>query len=225
MTFGYGRTDAPYGTADFPYHRGDDYYMPDGTPIIINGVQIGISGHTGFVTGPHCHVGRFVGGKDTNPNGQAWTLDDPRVTDISYDDINGNSVGLLDAGNVRWVFLHMWEKSTCVIVGQRLADLPKFKEEIEVSTADIDTVKRLAQNFFSPEQVAAMGGDDWLQANVGTETNSLIQAWANSPQNLQFKADRDNALALAKEKASDQVEAVAVKQVAAIKEIVNQVSQ
>src|SRR4051794_40741372 len=94
MTFGYGRKDPPYGTAEHPYHRGDDWYMPDGTPVVVNGVQIGFSGHSGFVTGPHCHIGRFVNGADTNPQSRGWTLDDPVVTDIGYDDTNGNYVAL-----------------------------------------------------------------------------------------------------------------------------------
>lgn len=129
MTFGYGRTDPPYGTAQFPYHRGDDWYMPDGTPIVVNGVQIGVSGHTGFVTGPHCHIGRFVNGGDTNPSSQGWTLGNPHVTDIGYDDTNGNYVGLLDSAGVRWVYLHMQEKSTNVKVGDYLDGLPKYEEQ------------------------------------------------------------------------------------------------
>jgi hypothetical protein len=129
MTFGYKRTDAPYGTAKFPYHRGDDWFMPEGTPIVVNGVQIGISGQTGFVTGPHCHIGRFVGGSDTNPNSQGWQLDNPHVTDIGYDDVNGNYVGLLDAQGVRWVYLHMKEKSGSVKVGDYLNQLTKYEVE------------------------------------------------------------------------------------------------
>lgn len=129
MTFGYGRTDPPYGTTAFPYHRGDDWYMPDGTPIVVNGVQIGISGHSGFVTGPHCHIGRFISGTDTDPNSQGWSLKNPHVTDIGYDDTNGNYVGLLDASGVRWVYLHMQEKSTNVKVGDYLDSLPKYEEQ------------------------------------------------------------------------------------------------
>ena len=127
MTFGYGSTDAPYGTPAHPYHRCDDWYMPDGTPIVVNGVQIGVSGHTGMVTGPHCHVGRFVGGVDTNPQSRAWSVDNPRVTDIGYDTTDGNYVGLIDSGGVRWIYLHMQSKSTDIAVGDYLSNVTPYR--------------------------------------------------------------------------------------------------
>lgn len=160
MTFGYGRTDSPYGTAAFPYHKGDDWYMPDGTPVVVNSVQIGISGHTGFVTGAHCHIGRFVAGKDTNPQRQGWTLNNPHVTDIGYDDTNGNYVGLLDAQGVRWVYLHMQEKSTNVKVGDYLDKLPKYEEDDMGKSPDLndgDIVNAMRSVGMDPETDANKG--------------------------------------------------------------------
>lgn len=119
VSFPYGATTPPYGTVANPYHRGDDHYMPDGTPVVINGTQIGLSGHTGWVTGPHLHIGRFVNGKDTNPNGQGFNLPNPvTVTDFGYDATNGNYVGLRDGQGIRWVYLHL--NSSNVVVGQVL---------------------------------------------------------------------------------------------------------
>lgn len=171
ITFGYGRTDPPYGTAQYPYHRGNDYYMPDGTPIVVNGVLIGLSGHSGFVTGPHCHVGKWVNGKDQNPNGQAWTLDNPIVSEVGYDDTNGYWVKLRDSMATTWIYLHMTPNSQAVKVGDRLSNLPKYKENNMAASTDIvdETTIRLEYNnsLFrdaSPEEVQA-----WLSSGINVE--------------------------------------------------------
>jgi hypothetical protein len=119
ISFPYGATSAPYGTAALPYHRGDDRAMPNGTPVIVNGVQIGLSNNTGFSTGSHLHLGRFQGGKDTNPNGQGFNLKAPvMVTTVASDATNGKYVRLTDGDGVQWVYLHLQSQS--VTQGQEL---------------------------------------------------------------------------------------------------------
>lgn len=54
ISFPYGATSAPYSPSH--PHRGDDRACPTGTPVVINGVTIGLTGATGFVDGPHLHV-------------------------------------------------------------------------------------------------------------------------------------------------------------------------
>lgn len=55
ITFGYGEYDGVYYTASRP-HRGNDRPTPTGTPIVIGDTQIGLTGATGLVSGPHLHT-------------------------------------------------------------------------------------------------------------------------------------------------------------------------
>ena len=54
ITFRYGATTPPYSKAK--PHRGNDRACPVGTPVVISGVTIGLTGKTGFATGPHLHT-------------------------------------------------------------------------------------------------------------------------------------------------------------------------
>ncbi len=120
VTFGYGATDGVYYYTPTPgkpkgplwvgnYHRGDDRACPVGTPIIVNGTTIGLSGNTGASSGPHCHIGKFIGGSDVNPSHLGFLLESPKVFDTGFDSTNGNFVRLEDAYGVIWVYLHLSE--------------------------------------------------------------------------------------------------------------------
>jgi len=113
VTFPYGAKSAPYGTSALPYHRGEDRYMPSGTPILVNGVQIGLSGATGFVTGAHLHIGRWVGGRDTNPGGGGFYFNNAVVTEVGQDATNGKFVRVQGDG-ASWVYLHMSQPTASV---------------------------------------------------------------------------------------------------------------
>lgn len=120
ITFGYRATDGQYygpnGSVG-PYHRGEDRAMPIGTPIIVNGIQIGLSGNSGASSGPHLHIGRFLGGQDTAPNGGGFHFDSASVTEINEDGINGRYVRV-QADGASWVYLHMSQQT--VNIGQQL---------------------------------------------------------------------------------------------------------
>lgn len=50
----YGSTDAPYSNKS--PHRGDDYLVPNRTELFIGDILAGLTGSTGYTTGPHLHV-------------------------------------------------------------------------------------------------------------------------------------------------------------------------
>ncbi len=138
VTLAYRATSSPYGTALRPYHKGIDYGCPAGTPVVVNGVTIGLSGATGFVTGAHLHVGRFVNGADTNPAG-GFKFDNAVVTEIGYDANNGNFVRL-QADGASWVYCHL--NSTSVIKGQVLkgVDMSDIADHDFVARATVLTM-------------------------------------------------------------------------------------
>lgn len=136
VTFPYGATDPPYGTAALPYHRGDDRAMPVGTPVVVNGVTIGLSGNTGLSTGAHLHIGHWIGGQDVNPNGQGFTINGGVVSQVSGDTTNGDFVRVADADGSSWVYLHLSKQ--LVSVGQKLEGGIVEPVDYRVNDGDIE---------------------------------------------------------------------------------------
>lgn len=100
------------------FHNGVDYGCPVGTPVVVNGVTVGLSGATGYITGPHCHVGRWVNGSATDPGvGNGFTFNSAIVSEINQDSTNGKYVRI-QADGASWVYLHLSEQ--LVSAGQEL---------------------------------------------------------------------------------------------------------
>ena len=147
ITFPYGAVDDAFygkGGSIGPTHRGEDRAMPKNTPIIINGnTTIGFSGNTGASSAPHLHIGRFVNGQATNPNGRGFTLKAPaKVTGVFEDATNGKYVTINDADGVRWVYLHL--NSQTATIGQIIKE-----EDNDMPRRPIDpaTVREHYQNY------------------------------------------------------------------------------
>lgn len=113
----------PYGQVPgYPlnngFHQGIDYGCPVGTPVIVNGVTIGLSGNTGYSSGLHCHVGKWLGGVVQNPGNGGFSFTSAVVTEINQDATNGKYVRVQGDG-YSWVYLHLSDNSL-VKVGQVL---------------------------------------------------------------------------------------------------------
>ena len=126
----------PFGqVAGYPlnngFHNGIDYGYPMGTPVIVNGVTIGISNNTGATTGPHLHVGKFVNGVVQDPGvGNGFQFNSAVVYDTGEDATNGIFVRLTADGAL-WNYLHLQE--VLVTKGQILGEEMTKEQAQELS--------------------------------------------------------------------------------------------
>lgn len=104
VSFPFGATTAPYSPTH--PHSGEDRAAPSGTPIVVSGVQLGVVGATGQVTGPHTHIQKAVNGVFVSPNGAGGNVTG-KVTEVGYNTEIGNFVRIVDASGVRWSYFHM----------------------------------------------------------------------------------------------------------------------
>lgn len=172
------------------FHNGIDYGCPTGTPIVVNGVTIGLSGATGYVTGPHLHVGRWVNGKATNPGvGKGFTFKSAKVTEINQDATNGKYVRVQGDG-ASWVYLHL-SKIGNIKVGQVLT--PPKENDVAVKI-DLPTARYLVAAFYGFDgkdgRINAFEGewDKNLQGLIGKELNhNQIVALFRNPNAVKFR--------------------------------------
>lgn len=188
VSFAYGATDGLYYAPTRaqssnpslwirPYHIGDDRAMPIGTPVIVNGVTIGLSGTR--YGGAHLHIGRFVGGGATNPNGGGFSFTNAVVTEINEDDVNGKYVRV-QADGASWVYLHL-SNNNLVTVNQQLkgeTDMPSLETD--------DTTNLLYAAIFHRAPEDAVAYSSWRDKPVVEVINSLYNSgeWKGLDGNL-----------------------------------------
>lgn len=115
VTFGYKAQDGyyygPNGLVG-PYHRGNDREMPMRTPIIVNGVRLGLSGNKeynpSYTIGPHLHTGAYRGAQDIDPTPYEFNAVGAKVIKAGYLGQNeGDGVVLQGTDGINRWYLHM----------------------------------------------------------------------------------------------------------------------
>ena len=115
-----------YSKAYGGWHSGVDRPMPTGTPIFVNTIKIGLSGNTGYSTGPHLHISKLDSkGNFLDPGNEGFTFYGglpgrrPRVLATGKDTRNGKWVKIQNWNRTRtYVYCHL-DKVTCV-AGERI---------------------------------------------------------------------------------------------------------
>lgn len=157
-------------------HKGIDYGCPVGTPIIVNGVQIGLSGATGYVTGPHLHVGRWVNGQPTNPGvGGGFQFNDAKVTEVGQDATNGKFVRV-QADGASWVYLHMSQQTASV--GQVLKNNSPGGDNMP-DIINLDTARIIGDGVLGRDGLAGRVNSHAGQADGDYKTNHVGKALTN----------------------------------------------
>lgn len=179
----------PYGkVAGYPlnngFHNGIDYAYPMGTPVVVNGTEIGISNNTGATTGPHLHIGKFVNGIVQDPGvGNGLDFKSAVVYDTGEDATDGIYVRISGDGAL-WNYLHL--EKTLVTKGQVLSgtneggDMPITKEQ-EMVCAQLAT-------GYNP-------GKDYSYPFVGTtDVSGMLTFWYGQANKM--TKETENALAV-----------------------------
>jgi hypothetical protein len=110
ITFPYGATSAPYGTTQYPYHRGDDRPTPKGTPVVIEDVQIGLTGNSGYTTGPHLHYQEWKGNPYNDRKPQHFLKPGKVVTaDSNLNQAWGKHITIAVGGGWNGTYAHLSE--------------------------------------------------------------------------------------------------------------------
>lgn len=202
VTFPYGATDGVYygkeaqGKPTYigPYHRGDDRAMPVGTPIVINGLKIGLSGATGAASGPHLHTGKFESGVDVNPKSGGFDIPQPaHVQAIGQDDVNGRWVQIVDATAMLWAYLHL---SAIYVVERQLIEKGQEMDELIETDDQARDVLVLGQHELpeniTRESIDSIKGQSYkvvipaLRTNAKwVEQNNMLVAYPEMEKQLQ----------------------------------------
>lgn len=152
ITTGYGQV--PGYPLNGGFHNGVDRAMPNGTPVIVNGVTIGLSNNTGASTGPHLHMGRYVNGSPTNPGGGGFTFNSAVVHSTGQDNMNGKFIRITGDGAI-WNYLHL--QSIAVAQGQVLKKEEPMPNEGDVHNAYLTANDRKA----TAEEVKVYTSKPW----------------------------------------------------------------
>lgn len=188
----------PYGyDPSYPlnngFHRGIDYGAPEGTPLVINGIRVALTGSTGAATGPHLHLGKWQGNTVLDPGNGGFNFDNAVVAKVGYDNTNGNYIKI-NADGYTWIYCHL--SQVLVNEGQELkgAKMYPTKGALQLAANQTGFGKggdgNLEPNFVS-YWTTGTGNPDWSDPSV-VLAKLLIEAYyagRKEGQTMQDKAE------------------------------------
>lgn len=158
VTLPYGSTAPPYDATH--KHRGRDYGCPTGTPLVVAGQQIGLSGATGHVIGAHCHVqewkGDYANTREPNDAFQGGTVTNIDPNGTQGDGSFGKFITVVNADG--WLDTYCHLSRIDVKVGDRIGGTME-PTDYRMNEGDIDTYYRdILGRPASKEDIAAWTG-------------------------------------------------------------------
>lgn len=187
ISLGFGEYGAAGYTQSRP-HKGNDYSAGRFVPVLVVGVQIGLTGSTGNVTGPHVHV---QAGRDEwaqNPiNPTPYVGKAGIVVKTGRADQWGNYV-CIRVGDVNVFYCHL--DSINVKVGQVI----KERKMIENSDQWFSLIAQLDYNLTGHR----LNRDEFVKYYVGNDAWEMVQSINARPETARH-ADWANWGRMAKE--------------------------
>lgn len=175
--FPYGGTDGYYYGPNGiigPYHRGNDYYTPTGTDLVVNGQLIGKTGATGKVSGPHIHVQLSP---EVNPTGREWIVPDAVVVATGSTSIEGNYIQLRGSDGYVRMYFHLSE--IYVTKGQTIGeDMKNFSKK------QVDLLAQIGWNRTAAE--------DEKSVYETQPADDVLLRVLKSPQNIEIRTKAAN---------------------------------
>lgn len=170
INFPYGATSEPYSQAH--PHRGDDRAAPEGTPVLVAGVQIGIVGSTGLSTGPHLHLQEYQGSPANTRQPQNSFKGGTVIAATSSSDF-GNYVTIQISDGWNDIYAHL--SRIDVTVGQVIGGN-------EVSTVGDNEIDQMSWAYFGYG-----ASQEFIDEHRGTESNTFERFMYNHPVAIEYR--------------------------------------
>lgn len=173
----------PYGATDYPYspthpHRGDDRPCPTGTPVVINGTTIGLTGATGYVFGAHLHIQEWSG-TPANTRKPQNSFKPGRVTAATSSSDFGNYITITGSDGWNTSYCHLSQIN--VSVGQEIG--------VKAMIPDNDDWYWRFKKLMMQVRGRDMSRDEFRKNFVGVEPFHMVEIVSDSTEADQATSD------------------------------------